>query len=208
MLMSDLITEVIGEIGADPDDAVLTNNLFNYMKSGMRLIPALIRSRIITTRQSFTLPAGHNSFDLTTLSPAFLRERVFSYVDNNGKNVIIHQQSVAMFTSYQDPALVGAYPLHYNMSNKTVFFDRSAPIPLSINVDYFCGITNPLQITSTYFSSEDSVELVKSLCKMKYYEYEEDDAKVERNKGDAKILMDEMESRYIEDELGGFPDET
>lgn len=206
--MSDLITEVVGEIGGDPEDADLSNKLFGYMKSGMRIIPALIRSRIITTRKTFILPAGSNSYDLTQLSPSFLRERLFSYVDNNDKNVEIRRQSVGMFTQYQDPQLVGAYPMHYNISNNNVFFDRSAPQDLTINIDYFCGITDGLTINTVYFSSEDSIELVKSLCKIKYYEYEEDDVKMASSKSDAKILMDEMESRYIEDELGDFPDET
>lgn len=206
--MSDLVTEVISEVGGDTADSDLATKIFGYMKSGMRIIPALVRSRILTTRKSFTLVTGANSYNLSLLSPSFLRERTFSYIDPNGKEVPITMLSAGMFLQYKDTAAVGSYPQNYNISNKTVFFDRSAPQNLTINVDYFCGITDNLLSSSTYFSTEDSIELVKSLTKMKYYEYEEDDAKIASNKSDAKVLMDEMESRYIEDELGGFPDEA
>lgn len=210
MLMSDLVTEVIGEIGGDSDDTALAIRIFGYMKAGMRILPAIVRSRTITSRQSFVLPANNYSYNLALLSPSFIRERdsmAFSYVDPNGKEQGIVRLGSDEFKQSKDQG-AQAYPKFFNIGNRTVYFDRAAPLALTINVDYFCGLTDNLISSSTFTLGEDQIELVKFLTKMVYYEYQEDDTKHDRNLAKAKTMWEELEARYIEDELGDFPAES
>lgn len=207
MLLSDLGVEVINEVGGDPTDDDLVAKIFGYMKAGMRTIPALIRSRMITTRQTFTLPVGYSSYDLSQLSPSFIRERGFWYTDGNNKKVEIIRLDVSQFKQYQDTS-VSSKPKYFNISSKTWFVDRLAPAAMQIEVDYFCALTDTITNASIFTLGEDYIELVKCLAKAKYYEYEDDDAKRDANKADAKVYLTELEIRYEEDEQGDFPDET
>lgn len=207
MLLSDLGLEVIGEIGGDSSDEQLVANIFNYMKAGMRHIPALIRSRMLTTRQTFVLPANNYLYDLSLLSPSFIRERGFWYTDNNNKKVEIIRMDIHQFKQYQD---VGSHsnPKYFYISQKSFNVDRLAPSNITIETDYFCGLTDNITNASAFTLGEDFIELVKYLTKMIYYEYEDDDAKSDKNGARAKSLMEELSNRYEEDEQGDFPTET
>lgn len=207
MLLSDLVSEVISEVGGDPTDSALATKVFGFMKAGMRTIPALIRGRMLTTRQTFTMPANTNSYDLGTLSPSFIRERGFWYTDGNNKKVEIFRMDVSQFKQYQD-VLAQSNPRYYNISIKNFLTDRLTPAALPIEVDYFCALTDSLTSSSTFVLGEDYIEMVKSLTMVKYYGYQEDDVKIASNKGDAKTYLDEMGNRFEQDEMGDFPVET
>lgn len=209
MLISDLVSEVIGEIGGDSSDSALANKVFGFMRSGMRLIPTLVRSRALTAQKTFIITANLNFYDLTLLSPSFIRERDggFWYVDNNNKRVPIYRLSLDMFNQQVDQT-GSTYPRYYDISNKQFNIDRPVSSNLTIYVDYFTALTNSLATSSTFTLGEDHIELVKFLTKRYYYEYQEDMQKKDSNTADAKVIMDELEARYQEDELGDFPDET
>lgn len=207
MLLSDLVDEVIDELGADPDDPEIPGKIFGYMRAGMRTIPALVRGRMLTTRQNFTIPFNSNTYDLSLLSPSFIRERGFWYTDNNNKKVEIVRMDVSQFKQYQD-VQAQAYPRYYNISAKNFFLDRLTSLAMSIEVDYFCAITDSITSATAFTLGEDYIELVKKLTKSIYYEYQEDNDKMTSNKMDAKIFIDELEARYEEDEMGDFPIET
>lgn len=208
MLISDLVSEVVSEIGGDVDDTGLASKVFGYMRSGIRIMPALIRARVLTCESSFVLNNA-STYDLKLLSPSFLRERPegFWYVDNNNKRVQIYRLSLGMFNSQVDQS--GAtYPRYYNISVKQFRIDRPTNGSLTIYCDYFCGLTDTLATSSQFILGEDFIELVKFLTKRFYYEYQEDMDKKASASADAKIIMDELEARYEEEEMGDFPDES
>lgn len=207
MLLSDLGNEVIAEVAADPSDPDIPTLIFGFMRAGMRTIPALIRGRMLTNRQTFNMPANASSFDLSTLSPSFIRENGLWYTDNNNKKVPIIRLSVNEFKRFQDLNAT-TYPKFYNISVKTLWIDTPVGGILPIEIDYFCGITDAITNASIFNLGEDFIELVKKLTKSLYYEYQEDSDKMMSNKQDAKILIDELDARYTEQELGDFPDES
>jgi len=203
MLVSAIVDEIVNEVGGDTSDTEFVAKVFGFYKAGLRRIPAFIRDRLFIVEGSLTLSYGAITLDLSTLSPAFVKERAVWYLGTSNKRIpIIQAQSHEDFNIYYTPNSYGN-PVYYKIYGRTMRFNVKAASALTIGLDYSKEISNVLT-SDTFFGTEPMVEVSKEMCKRIYYkDYEEDRAKANDAALDCAALMNELEADYEAQEMGG-----
>lgn len=207
MLVSDIITEIITEIGGDTDDTDLATRLLVFFKSGFRLLPAFARDRSFLGEGTLTLSSGEFEHSLNDLT-GFIRERNVWYVnDTNTRTPIYKPPSPSYFQNIITPIATGN-PFHYRIYGTTFQVDRKASRDFTIGFDYFKAVS-AIAASDTFSYNEQIVQAAKYLCKAEYYgDYEEDEAKAVRNMNKGMAIAQILEEEFEVQELGGYVNES
>lgn len=225
MTFSEILAEIILEVGGDITDTDFATRLLVFFKTGLRRIPTYIRDRLFLGEDTLSLIVGADTLDLGDLDPGFVRERVIWYVDTSGQRVIIQSPpSIEFFHSIKNSNNSGK-PTYYRIYGSTIQFDKKADEALTVGFDYVAEVSATSQLElegggvvlntdggsvelttdSDFFGHEQLVEAAKDFCKMTYYrDYEEDEVKATAHERTGKELISELEAEYEIRELGGY----
>lgn len=173
MLISDIVNEVIREVGGDITDTGLQDNAFGYLKSALRRFPQNVRTRSIISKIPLTLAANAGTLQVPS---GFMEERAIWYeVDGKRRNIHIIRDlfkfnALYRGTSYGDPEYCRFY-------GTTIEFDRLADRVYSCFLEYFKEIDGVL-IGDTWAYDSSMAEILKDGMKFYYYTYAEDESKM------------------------------
>lgn len=203
LTISQILTEIITEVGGDTSDASFDDIMLVFLKSGIRKIPAFIKDRLLLVEETKILTTSSQSIDLSTLSNGFIKEENIWYVGSSGQRIpIIRPISRQYFNSIYSISGSGK-PSYYVINGKTMMFDKPADVNITIGLNFFKEISN-ITTSDTFFGDERILEACKSLCKEGYYlDYEEDAAKSDKHANKALNILLELEGDYEDQEQSG-----
>jgi len=194
MLISEIITEVIQDVGGDTSDTDLDALMLVWTKGTLRRFPMFARSRQIKTIGSVTLSSGANSASLPT---DFIKE---SYVYRTSSGADIEIETHPHFKNVVNTSDSGI-PTYYEIVGTTIYFDKNADTDYTIYIEYFKELDD-IASTDTWSYDTSMLEVMKDGMKSYYYGYVED----KTMRDDSLILfkngLDEMEAQYVV-ETGG-----
>ena len=204
LTIDNVLDELIKEVGGDTTDSDFKDDMFGFMKAGIRHIPAFIRSRLFIALDTKALAASAYSIDLSTLDPGFIKERAVWWVTTEGKrDPIDRANSNSEFNQLFAPNSNGS-PRVYRVYDKTMEFDRSANIQYTIGLEYFKEVS-AIETADTFFGDDSLLEAVKHFTKMVYYgDYEEDKVKKDSHQKDGGDIIFELEGDFEAQEMGGY----
>jgi hypothetical protein len=195
MLLADIRAEIISEVGADAADTALATKVDGFIKSALRRFPLLTRARFMLSIKTATLAAGAQTVELPT---GFISERDIWY-QSGGDRLRCEQALSDVFNDMYTSESVGA-PEYYRIYGTTVEFHRKADQAYTL---YFECFADPSDVTSaSSFTDIRSIEVLKDGAKAYYYEYIEDNQKSLEKLSMFKGGLDELEARYISEEMG------
>ena len=202
LLISEVVDEIINEVGNDTDDSTLVTKMFGFFKAGMREVPTFARQRLVITDETMSLAASAQTLDLTGLTYGFSKETNVWRQGTNGARIPIYRPpSRSYFHRLYQTGYPGK-PSYYIISGKTMRFDKKADEALTIGIEYFKEISD-IETTDTFFGDESLLQACKWLCKEVYYRgYEEDKAKADDARINADRIIFELECDFEAQELG------
>jgi len=205
MLISEIITEVITEIGGDTSDSTLVANMLLFAKGALRRFPLFSRSRLLVDVAYSTLALGDHY--LTTPTD-FIREISIYYVESGGHRKYLEKLTEGEYGSKVNTSTTGTIS-YYRIYGNTIEFDVSTNVERVIYIEYFKEVDD-VESTDTFFGSTDMLEILKDGMKAVYYsDYTEDDKGMGDKKwGLFKAGLDELDSKYMMSEHGGHIDEA
>jgi len=200
MIMSDLITEVITEVGGDTSDTTLTANMLIFAKGALRRFPLFSRDRLLIDTSYATLSGNY-----LTVPTGFLREISLYYL-NDGARKYIEKLTEGDFGSIVNTSTSGK-PIYYRIVGNVIEFDKTYS-DLVIYVEHYKTV-DEVTASSTFFGDNSMIEVVKDGIKATYYsDYIEDTVKGDKKFALFKAGLDELESKFIMNEQGGYIDEA
>lgn len=200
MLVSEIISEVIQDVGGDTSDTDLTSLMLNWAKSTLRRFPIFSRSRLFNTTSSVTLSSGTSS---ATLPTGFLRE-IYIYRKSGGADIEIEKHP--NFKNVVNTTDTGT-PLYYEIIGTTIYFDKAADSNYTIYIEHSKEIDG-VASTDTWPYSSTMLEILKDGMKYYYYKYTEDSANASEQLALMKSGLDQLEQEYMIDQQGGHIDES
>ena len=208
LTIDNILDEIIAEVGGDTTDSAFKTLMLGFMKTGIRHIPALIRSRLFITIQTKTLAALAYSIDLSSLDPGFIKERAVWWVTTENKRQAINlANSHSQFNDIFNQNANGT-PRVYRVYDKTMEFDRSANQQYTIGIEYFKEVS-AISTSNTFFGDDSLLAAVKHYTKMVYYgDYEEDEVKQNRHERQGGKIIFELEGDFEAQEMGGYVEQT
>jgi len=203
LTISQIITEIVTEVGGDTSDSDFAASMLVFFKSGIRKVPIFARDRLILTQEEITLSASAQTLDLSTTTKGFIRENHVWYVGDNGVRVKISQPpSREYFNNLYNTNSTGK-PTYYIINGKTMQFEKKADEDLTIGIEFFKELSD-IATGDTFFGDERLVEACKGLCKHVYYrDYEEDSSKGREHQEEAREILFILEGEYEDQELAG-----
>lgn len=200
MLISELITEIIDEVGGDNTDTDLIGKMLGFIKGALRRVSLFCRGRLLIDTSYATLAAGANYITTPT---GFIREandRSVYYIES-GKRQYIDKLTTAQFGAQVNTTATGK-PAYYHIVENVIEFDKNAASDIVIYVEHFQEVDS-ITAATTFFGSSDMTEVVKDGAKYTYYsEYVEDPAKGGEKLNLFKVGLDELESKFMMSEQG------
>jgi len=203
LTIDNALDEIIQEVGGDTTDSDFKALMFVFLKSGIRHIPAFIRSRLFVTLGTKTLAVGSTTVDLSTLSPGFIKERSVWWVTPEGKRHIIYPSGSSEKFNENYASGASGDPRVYRIYAKTMEFDRGAAVERTIGIEYFNEVSD-LETTDTFFGDEPLLEATKYFTKMVYFASEQDMGQKKENQKDGEKIIFEIEGDYEGQEQGGY----
>ena len=198
MIISDIITEVITEVGGDTSDTDLASKFLTFAKGALRRFPLFSKSRLLYITSYATLAAGANYITVPTY---FLDERAVWY-EESGARQIIEKKDDDKFAQIVNTSSSGA-PQFYHITNNTIEFDRNNDSARVIYVEHASEVDD-VNAASTFFGSTDMLEILKDGIKATYYgEYVEDPIKGDKKLAVFKAGLDALEERHMKQTMGG-----
>lgn len=198
MLISEIISDAIGDVGGDTTDSELVAHFLRFTKSALRRFPRWCRGRLIRTKKSGTLSAAATTMTLPSGTRGI--QEVF-YQDSNGKRIEILMPGVVEFNR-QYAANESGPPQYCIIRGTEVEFSRKADAAYTIYFD--CqGEISSVSSGDTWAYSEDEVEILKDGIKFYYYSYKEDDT---QQVNFAKLFKDGLDSLDADHVREGMPD--
>jgi len=201
MIISELITEIISEVGGDTADTDLAAKMLIFVKGALRRAQLFCRHRLLADTSYATLSSGSNYITTPT---GFIREtgeKSIYYIDS-GARKYIEKLTSGQFGLQVNTSSSGK-PAYYHIIENVIEFDKNADADLVIYVEHFQELDN-ITAASTFFGSSDITEVVKDGAKYTYYsDYVEDDAKADKKLMLFKAGLDELESKFMMSEQGG-----
>ncbi len=204
MLISELISEIITEVGGDTTDTALTAAMLVFAKGALRRFPLFSRNRLLVDTSYSTLSSGANYLTTPT---GFIREISIYYEETGGARKYIEKLTEGQFGSRVNTGTSGTIS-YYRIVGNVIEFDRNTDTERVIYVEHFKEVDD-IETTDNFFGTSDMLEILKDGMKATYYsDYVEDDAKGDRKMGLFKAGLDELESKFMMSEHGGHIDEA
>ena len=203
MLISEVITEVITEVGGDTTDTTLIANMLIFAKGALRRFPLFSRSRLLIGTSYATLAVGENYLTTPT---GFIREVSIYYVETDGNRKYLEKITEGEFGSRvtTDSGTIS----YYRIVGNVIEFDRKTDTERVVYVEHHKEVDN-VAVADDFFGSTDMLEVLKDGMKYYYYKYVEDTA---GNDKEALALfktgLDELESKFMMSEQGGYVEES
>ena len=205
MIISDIITEILTEVGGDSSDTTLVDNMLVYFKSGLREIPALVRDRNFYFTSTYTLPAASNTMALSNF-PGFIREREVWFQGDNLVHIPIYvPPSLQYFQKIVTPNSPGK-PFYRIIYGQTMQFDKKVDAGVIIGIDYLKAVSS-ITVSDTWEPNEQILQCAKYFCKKVYWQYQEDLQKATDCERQGKEIAQKLEEEFEVQELGGYVDE-
>lgn len=205
MIISEILTEIIEEVGGDTSDTALATKMLGFFKAGLREIPAYVRDRNFYFTSTYTLPAASNTVDLSNFS-GFIREREVWFQGDNQVHVPIYvPPSLQYFQKIVTPLSPGK-PFYRIIYGRTMQFDKKADAGLVIGMDYLKAVSS-IVAGDTWTPDEQVLQAAKYFCKKVYWQYQEDDKRAVEAERQGKEIAAKLEEEYEVQELGGYVDE-
>jgi hypothetical protein len=201
MLISEIISEVIDEVGGDSSDTGLATKLLTCAKGALRRFPLYCRDRLLYATSYATLSAGENTLSVPTYFLAGKGAKCVWY-EESGRRNIIHKLTDEKFPEYYNSEATGV-PQYYHIEVNTIEFDVKSDVDRTIYVQHLCEVDD-VTAASDFFGSSDMIEILKDGIKATYYtDYTEDTT----GRGDKKASMfkdglDKLNSRAMIESLG------
>jgi hypothetical protein len=201
MLISDIILEVIDEVGGDQADTGLVAKMLTFAKGALRRFPLFCRERLISDVSYATLLQGSNYLTTPT---GFIRETGEDsvYYEDSGARKIITKLPAASFSAQVNTNSIGK-PEYYRIVSNVMEFDKKADSDIVIFVEHFqeSDIVTP---TTDFFGNTSMQEILKDGMKYTYYsDYVEDPVKGKEKLALFQTGLEELESKYMMSEHGG-----
>jgi len=199
MIISDIINEVITEVGGDTSDTALQANMLIFAKGALRRFPLFSRDRLLIDTSYATLSGTY----LTTPT-GFIREISLYYIDNGARRYI-EKLSEKDFGSIVNTSSSGN-PSYYRIVGNIIEFDKSCS-DIVIYVEHYKAI-DEVTAGSTFPGDNQMIEILKDGMKSTYYtDYIEDMPKGDKKLALFKAGLDELESKHMMSEQGEYIDE-
>jgi len=201
MLISEIITEVIEEVGGDSEDSTLSSKMLTFAKGALRRFPLFCRDRLLYTISYATLEAGENTLSVPTGFIASKGAKSVWY-ESSGRREVIGKLTDEAFAKYYNSESSGV-PQYYRISAGTIEFDVKSSSDLVIYIEHSCEVDD-VEVGDEFFGSSDMVEILKDGMKATYYtDYTEDTT----GRGDKKAAqfedgLNKLDNRYITEFLG------
>ena len=171
MLISDILTDVLGDVGADITDSENQAKALGWIKSVLRRFPLNIRSRSLIIDYPFTLPS---TGQVVTLPSGFIQEKEFWYISAAKREPITMVRDTKIFNQHYQTSPSGA-PQYARIISGGVEFDKPADQAYSCYLEYFKEIDN-VSASDTFAHNSNIAEIVKDGIKFYYYVWNEQDA--------------------------------
>lgn len=198
MIISDIITEVISEVGGDTSDTDLQAKMLIFAKGALRRFPLFSKARLFNITSYATLVAGANYLTTPTY---FLDEKQVWYEEDGTRHIIV-KKDMDKFSELIRTDVTGK-PEYYFISGNVIQFDKNCDADRIIYVEH-AGEVDDITAASDFFGSTDMLEILKDGIKATYYtDYVED-----INKSGVKLALfkgglDELEKRNMIQTMGG-----
>jgi hypothetical protein len=179
MLISDIITEIITEVGGDVSDSALIAKMLIFVKGALRRFPLFAKSRLLYVTSYATLSANVNYITTPTY---FLDERAVWY-EESGSRKIIEKVTDEVFAQVVNNQVYGP-PRYYHIANNVIEFNVNNDVERVIYVEHLGEVDN-VALTSDFFGSTDMLEILKDGVKATYYSDYVEDAQ----KGNSKFSL-------------------
>lgn len=198
MLISEIITEVINEVGGDTTDTDLIAKMLIFAKGALRRFPLFAKSRLLTNISYATLPVGVNY--ITT--PTYFLDEKFVWYEESGNRKEIIKVDDKIFLNLVNTQSSGA-PQYYHITGNVLEFNVNADADRVIYVEHAAEVDN-VTASSDFFGSTDMLEILKDGIKSTYYsDYVEDPIKGTAKLSLFKAGLDKLEERHMIQTMGG-----
>lgn len=203
MLISEIIDEIISEIGGDSSDTNLQTKVLGYIKSALRRFPQKARSRSLVSKKSVTLSAAAQ----TANTPSnFIQERMLWYESGGVRQEIIVKRDTKEFNLVYRSDVVGA-PEYCRIYGTTIEFNRVADQEYTVYVDCFVEIDS-VSVGDTWAYDSTMAEMLKDGAKFYYYNYTEEESRIKEFGSLFAESLNDLESKYERDEHPGHVTES
>ena len=166
MLISAIITEIVGDVGGDTSDTDLIALMLTWVKGALRRFPMFTRSRSFKTTSTVSVSSGANSASLPT---GFLRE-VYVYRKSSGADIEIEKHP--NFKNVVNTDASGEL-LYYEIVGSTIYFDKNSSGGETVYIEHYKEIDD-VEATDTWAYSSPMAEVLKDGVKYYYYKNVED----------------------------------
>jgi hypothetical protein len=198
MLISEIILEVISDVGADSTDTVLIGKMLTFAKGSLRRFPLFTKSRLLYITSYATLLSGTNY--LTT--PTYFLDEKSVWYEESGNRQIIDKVTDDEFARIVNTNSSGA-PEFYRIYNNVIEFDKNSDSNRIIYVEHLGEVDN-ITASSDFFGSTDILEILKDGMKASYYsDYVEDPVKGREKLSLFQAGLDKLEERHMIETKGG-----
>ena len=203
MLISDIIDELITEVGGDTSDTALSTKMLGFFKSALRRFPRHTRTRLLLDTSSSALAVGTNY--ITPMPNDFIKERAVYYTES-GNRIDIPKISFDDFNDQYNSNSSNA-PQGYRIVGAKMEFLNNADREYTIYVEYFKSVDD-IAAGDTFFGSSDMIEIAKDGAKYYYYSYEEDSPMAASSLALLKAGLDKLETDFLNDEIPNYIEES
>lgn len=203
MLISELIDEVISDVGEDTEDSDLVSKMLNFAKGALRRFPLFCRNRLLVDISYATLEIGENYLTTPT---GFITERSI-YYEEDGKRKHITKLTDTEFNEARRTQISGT-PKHYRVVGNVIEFNKNSDADLVIYVEHFKEV-DAVALDDDFFGTSDMAEILKDGIKATYYsDYSEDKTQGDKKLALFKTGLDQLDGRFMVEELPTHVEET
>lgn len=198
MLISEIITEVISEVGGDTTDTDLIAKMLILAKGALRRFPLFAKARLLTNVSYATLLTGVNY--ITT--PTYFLDEKFVWYEEEGNRKEIIKVDDDKFLELVNTQSTGV-PKYYHITGNVMEFNVNSDADRVIYVEHAAEVDN-VAATDDFFGSTDMLEILKDGMKATYYsDYVEDPVKGDKKLALFKAGLDKLEERHMIQTMGG-----
>ncbi len=200
MLISEIISDVILDVGGESGDTTLTTNMLAWAKSALRRFALFTRARPFKTTSTVSVSSGANS---VALPSGFLRE-VFVYRKSSGADIEIEKHP--NFKTVVNTSSSGEL-LYYEIIGSTIYFDKNSSGGETVYIEHYKEIDG-VASGDTWDYSSPMIEVLKDGMKYYYYKNVEDSPNAAESLNLFKAGLDKIEEDFIIDNSPGYINES
>ena len=206
MLVSEMITEIITEVGGSSDDTELTTKFLIFVKGALRLLPSKARVRALVNIDTITLSANTQSKALPTGFIHEVTDESVWYLNGSRRKPIYRRQRDD-FNDLWTSGILGK-PNYFRIYGYTMEVDRPDGVDRDIYIEFFKEVSS-VESTDTFFGDDTIIAATKELIKFIYYhDYEEDESKGRTHLKIADDLLSDLDGQYMAEDLGTHVEES